>query len=103
MLQTIYRILKPGGVLLATVPGISQISRDQWAQSWYWSFTRLSMRRLTEEYFPSTCVEVEAYGNVLATIGFLQGIASDELDVGELDYRDPQYEMLVVVRASKPA
>jgi glycosyltransferase involved in cell wall biosynthesis len=103
VLQTIYRILKPGGVLLATVPGISQISRDQWAQSWYWSFPRLSMRRLTEEYFPSTCVEVEAYGNVLATIGFLQGIASDELDVGELDYRDPQYEMLVVVRASKPA
>jgi len=103
VLQTLFRILKPGGVLLATVPGITQISCDEWAQSWYWSFTRLSMRRLAEESFPSTCVEVEAYGNVLAATGFLQGIASDELDAGELDYLDPQYEMLVALRASRPA
>src|SRR5205823_471614 len=35
----VYRILKPGGVVLATVPGISLISRydmERWGQ--YWSF-----------------------------------------------------------------
>ena len=35
-LATIHRILRPGGVLLATVPGISQISpydRDRWAST----------------------------------------------------------------------
>ncbi|MGA7670628.1 MAG: glycosyltransferase, partial [Nitrolancea sp.] len=31
--RTIQRILKPGGVVLATVPGISQISNDEWNQN----------------------------------------------------------------------
>src|SRR5262245_9564385 len=48
-LQTTYRILKPGGVLLATFPGISQISDDRWADYWCWSFTSLSAQRLFEE------------------------------------------------------
>lgn len=29
-MRTLYRILKPGGVLLATVPGISQLERGLW-------------------------------------------------------------------------
>ena len=42
--QTIHRILAPGGVLLATVPGISQMSpydRDRWGE--YWRFTAQSL------------------------------------------------------------
>jgi hypothetical protein len=94
--------LKPGGVLLATVPGISQISRDKWSKSWYWSFTTLSMRRLLEEKFPSEGVMVEAQGNVLTATAFLQGIATGELQSEELDYHDDQYELLITVRAVKP-
>jgi SAM-dependent methyltransferase len=101
-LQTLYRILKPGGVLLATVPGISQISGDEWAQSWYWSFTSLSMRRLAEEYFSPGSVEVEVYGNVLTATGFLQGIATGDLKPHELDFRDPRYEVVIAVKAIKP-
>jgi len=41
-IRTLHRILKPGGVLLATFPGISQISQDEWGDYWYWSFTPLS-------------------------------------------------------------
>ena len=46
-LRTLYRILKPGGVLLATGNGISQIARwdmDHWGE--YWRFTSLSARKL---------------------------------------------------------
>src|SRR3712207_7478121 len=50
---------KPGGVLLATFPGISPISRDQWGDQWYWAFTSQSARRLFEEAFPAPNVEVE--------------------------------------------
>jgi SAM-dependent methyltransferase len=101
-LKTIYRILKPGGVVLATVPGISQISIDEWADDWYWAFTTLSARRLFEEFFPADRVEVEAYGNVLAAISFLQGLATEELRPEELDYRDRCYDLLITIRAVKP-
>jgi SAM-dependent methyltransferase len=100
-LQTIYRILKPGGVLLATVPGISQRSADEWADYWCWSFTTLSMQRLFEEVFPKTSVEVESFGNVLAAIAFLHGVATAELTPEELDYSDRQYQVLITVRAVK--
>jgi SAM-dependent methyltransferase len=33
--KTLLRTLRPGGVVLATIPGISQISNDQWRESWY--------------------------------------------------------------------
>jgi SAM-dependent methyltransferase len=101
-IRTIHRILKPGGVLLATFPGISQISRDEWRKSWYWAFTSLSARRLFEEAFPAENIEVEAHGNVLAAISFLHGLAAEELRRRELDTRDPAYEVLITLRAVKP-
>jgi SAM-dependent methyltransferase len=101
-LQTIYRILKPGGVVLATFPGISQISSDRWANNWHWSFTTLSARRLFEEVFPDSGITMEVYGNVLTATAFLQGLAVEELSQAELDYQDPNYEFLITIRAQKP-
>jgi SAM-dependent methyltransferase len=100
--QTLHRVLKPGGVLLATLPGISQISRfdmDRWGE--YWRFTTLSARRLLEEAFASANVSVEAHGNVLAAIAFLHGFAAEELRLEELDYHDPDYQLLITARAVK--
>ena len=102
-LGTLYRILKPKGVLLLTVPGISQISHDQWGKSWYWSFTSLWIRRLLEEVFPAERIAVKGHGNVLAATAFLQGIATDEIEQSELDFHDPHFEVLITARASKPS
>jgi SAM-dependent methyltransferase len=101
-IQTLHRILKPEGVLLATFPGISQITRSRWGDQWYWSFTQLSAKRLFEESFPATSVEVEAHGNVLTAISFLHGLAAEELREEELKSRTPGYEVIVTVRAVKP-
>jgi len=101
-LETIYRILKPGGVLLATFPGISQRSNDQWAEGWYWSFTTHSAKRLFSELFPASHLTIKTYGNVLTTIAFLQGLALRELTRDELDYHDSRYEQLISVRVKKP-
>lgn len=98
-----YAAMKPGGVLLATFSGISQISRydmDRWGD--YWRFTTLSAKRLFEEVFSAGNVEVRAYGNVFTAIAFLHGLAVDELKQDELDYHDPDYEVLITVRAIKP-
>jgi len=99
----IYAALKPGGILLATLSGISQISQydmERWGD--YWRFTSLSARRLFEEVFPPANVTVEAYGNVLAATALLYGLASHELRTQELDFRDPDYEVSITVRAVKP-
>jgi len=99
---TIHRLLRPGGVLLATVPGISQMSpydRDRWGE--YWRFTAQSLGRLLGESFGSDRVEVEAHGNVLAATAFLQGLCVDDLSQSELDHRDQRYQMLIAGRAVK--
>jgi SAM-dependent methyltransferase len=101
-LRTVQRILKPGGVALVTTAGISKISRydmDRWG--YYWNFTTCSIQRLFEAVFPTTNIQVEAYGNVLAAIAFLHGLASNELRQKELAYIDPDYELLITVRAVK--
>ncbi len=100
-LRTIHRILKSGGVLLATFPGISQKSNDEWGDYWCWSFTSTSTRRMFEETFPQGNIEINVYGNVLAAIAFLEGIATQELKTEELDYHDPNYELLITVKAVK--
>jgi SAM-dependent methyltransferase len=101
-LKTVYRILKPGGVVLATIPGITPISDHEWQNAWCWSFTTRSARQLFEEVFPADAIEIETFGNVLSATAFLQGMAAEELQMNELDYRDPGYEVTITVRAVKP-
>ena len=95
-------MLRPGGVVLATVPGISHVIRydmDRWGD--YWRFTSLSARRVFEREFGEGQVEVEAHGNVLAATGFLYGLAARELHPEELGQADRDYEVLITIRARK--
>ncbi len=101
-IAALHRVLKPGGVLLATFPGLSPVTDDVAGEAWYWTFTRHSARRLFEETFPPAKVEIEGFGNVLAATAFLQGLAAEELDEDELDAHDPSYDTLLAVRAEKP-
>jgi SAM-dependent methyltransferase len=95
---TLHRLLKPSGVALVTVPGISQV---EWAESWYWSFTVLSAQKIFVDAFGSDNVEVKAYGNALAATSFLWGIAVEELEASDLDYVDPYYQVTIGIRAVK--
>ena len=97
-----YNALLPGGVLLATFPGISQISRydmDRWGD--YWRFTDASAKRLFGDVFGKENVNVETFGNVLTACAFLHGLSAEELKKKELDYHDPDYQVLITVRAIK--
>lgn len=100
--STLHRILKPGGTMLVTLPGITKISSydvGRWGH--YWSFTALSARRLLGETFGGEAVEVSSFGNVLAATAFLHGLASEELKQKELDHRDPDYEVIITAKVQK--
>lgn len=102
-LKNIYRILKPGGVVLVTSSGISHLSTydmERWGD--YWRFTSLSAKMDFEQLFPAENVEVKTYGNVLTAISFLEGLASRELRKKELDFQDPHYELVISIKATKP-
>jgi glycosyltransferase involved in cell wall biosynthesis len=102
-IRTIHRILKPGGVALVTVPGITPVIREA-AATWgqYWSFTEESLARLFAEVFPSSGLTVASWGNVLAATAYLYGLAVEDLTAEELQYHDPDYPVIVSVRACKP-
>ena len=68
-------------MVLATVPGISQLSRydvERWGD--YWRMTSLAARRLFGEVFPPHEVAVHAWGNVAAAIGFLHGLSVEDVE-----------------------
>jgi len=100
-LQNIHDALKPGGVLLLTVPGITPIDRHEWGGSWYWSLTKLAAERLVGEVFSAENTNAEAYGNVLAATAFLQGAALEDVDRRMLDIIDTAYPVIVAVHARK--
>lgn len=103
-IATVHRLLKPGGVLLCTVSGVSSVgcSGGEDAQ-WCWSFTSSSLRRLLEHRFGTSAVQTEAFGNVLTAVAFLEGVAASELEPQELEARDPSYPVVVAARAVKAA
>ncbi len=98
--RTLHRILRPGGVCLVTVPGISQTvpdDRDQWGQ--YWSFTTDSLQRLFGDAFGPDNVTVSSHGNVKTTVGLLHGLAIDDLKPSDFDHDDPHFPLILTVKA----
>jgi hypothetical protein len=100
-IASLHSMLRPGGVLLMTVPGISQISREDMERTGdFWRFTSKSMQRLLSGSFGGS-VTVESVGNVYAATAFLQGVAVEELDPDLLEIADPQFQLLLVCRAMR--
>jgi glycosyltransferase involved in cell wall biosynthesis len=97
------RALRPGGVALVTVPGITRIDRGRWRKEWYWSLTEASARRLFGEVFGEKNVNVDSDGNVYAATLFLQGLAAEEADADKLAEFDPCFPVTINIRAEKPS
>jgi SAM-dependent methyltransferase len=101
--RTLHRLLRPGGVVLASFTGISQISRydmDRWGD--YWRFTTASARRLFEACWPPDQVFIETHGNALLAVAYLHGLTVDELQPEELEARDDDFQLVITARAVKP-
>ncbi len=93
-----HRILRPGGVLLVTVPVVSRTERQLVD---YWRFTSAGAEALFGPVFGAEQVTVQSYGNVLTCVAFLTGMAREELSRRELDAHDEHFPLLIGVRAVK--
>jgi SAM-dependent methyltransferase len=100
-LYTCHRILKKGGVLLLTVPGISHIDKGEWKDYWLWAFTDKSMRRLLSENFAPDAIQLQTYGNVYIATAFLYGMGLPEVRKDFLDVQDPAYQVIIAVSVTK--
>jgi glycosyltransferase involved in cell wall biosynthesis/SAM-dependent methyltransferase len=96
-----HRGLKPGGMVLLTVPGITRIDRGEWGADWFWSLTPAAATRLFGEVFGADNVRVESHGNVFAATAFLHGLAVEEVDAAKLTVNDACFPVIVTVRARK--
>ncbi len=100
--RSAWKLLKPGGTLLATVAAITQISRydsDRWGD--YWRFTPDSVRRIFQPVFGND-LEIAGFGNLAAAIALLRGEAVEDLaDASVLDGADPDYPVVIGLRARK--
>lgn len=103
-IRSLFKMLRPGGNLLATVPGITQRVRgamlggagDDW-----WRFTARSARCAFAKVFPQEGLAIHTYGNVLAATALLHGLVQGELTRDELEYYDPDYEVIIGIKATK--
>jgi SAM-dependent methyltransferase len=95
-----WRILRPGGVLLATVPAVGRVANSGDGTT-YWRFTSASCQKLFGAAFGDEHVAVEDYGNVLACVAHLMGMAYEEFRRRELDIADARFPLVIAVRAVK--
>jgi SAM-dependent methyltransferase len=97
--EQIRAALKPGGVALITVPGISPLDRGEWRASWYWSLTDLALARLLSGPFDRQKVTISTHGNLYAATAFLHGAAVEEVEAAKLAHLDRSYPVTIAARA----
>ena len=101
-IRNIYRMLKPGGYALITVPGIKPLCRydnDNWGEQW--SFTVKSIEKLCNSVCDEKNVLVKQFGNVKVAIAYLYGICVEELESSDLEYNDSQYPFVICAKIRK--
>lgn len=103
-MKTLYRILKPGGVVLMTTHGTSKIARrlgrDDWGE--YWRLTAQGVDALVRDVAPDAELALKSYGNVMSAAAFLFGLSVEDLKAEELDADDEDFEVILGARIRKP-
>lgn len=97
-LANVRRALRPGGVALITVPGISPL-QPELEYSWYWSLTEEALGKLLRANFEPANIQLQTYGNLFAATAFLHAAAVQEIPKRKLRRFDPAYPVTVAARA----
>lgn len=99
-LRNAVRALRPGGVLLCTLPAVSRVNPENGGlvDGDFWRFTAAAVRRLFDEVAEAGDTQIETFGNVQTCTAFLYGLAAEELAPDVLECHDPWFPLVHAVR-----
>ena len=95
------RMLKPGGVLLVTVPCAARLEPDN-ADGDRWRFSAQGLTSLLETAFAGGDLRVHGEGNGDALVASLTGLAAEEVGTDRLERDDPAMPLLATARVVTP-
>lgn len=93
------RIIRPGGVILASACGFVPLIPDG---PDYWRLSGEGWKEVAHRVWPGCEIHVESYGNCLVVLAAVMGLALEELDPHELELSDPRYPVLTTIFCRKP-
>jgi len=96
--KSLYSMMKPGGVLLFTVPFINNI---HYSPTDFYRFTPYGCRLILEEV-GFVINEIDYGGNSLVSVGSLLGLVAEDFSKEELSIKDPIYPYNNLIKAIKP-
>jgi len=100
-LRNLWACLKPSGVMLLSVPAICRLDPDVGPQRDYWRFTASGLTVFLADLFPQAITHTEARGNVTTAIGFIAGLAREEISDREHARHDPHFPIVTLARVQK--
>ncbi|MFC1722361.1 methyltransferase domain-containing protein [Patescibacteria group bacterium] len=93
-----WRILKPGGTLLVTMPCLSPV----WNKAGHhWRWTEASGNYIFNKCFPHSELVIETYGNALVGQAYWVGMSCEDLTKEELEYNDSYFPVTVTIKVVK--
>ncbi len=99
-LANAWRAVRPGGVMLMTVPAAGRHVSQPGFDHDRWRLTPPGLQWLLDE-LPDAESDLASYGNVLACTAAFHGVAAEELSAAELEACDPEYPLIVAARVRK--
>ena len=96
-----HRTLKPGGVMLVTVPSISRIDCSSGEKGDFWRFTTASAHFLFEKKFKKKNVLVNSFGNARIGLYFYAGLAEEDTPKKLFNQNDANFPLIITVKATK--
>lgn len=93
------RVLKPGGVILATCAAFVPLIPDG---PDYWHLSAAGWQEIAQRVWPGCEIRVRSHGNCLAALAAMLGLALEEVRAEELDVYDPRFPVVVTLWCRKP-
>ena len=92
------RILKPGGVILATTVSFAPLCPDV---PDYWHMSKAGWEEIVKKSLNQCDVKIQSFGNSLIAMAAMLGLAMEELDPKEFEYQDPRFPVSITLWAQK--